>query len=83
MLLDWRAEKASTVRADEAFAAGLVVFVTARDTGPLARLRAWALRRRLAALGGVRLLVLQTPRPSHRATQVVPQWWGDMARERR
>lgn len=69
----------------ETFAADLVVFVASRGDGPLARLREWALRRRVAARGKVRVLVLQSPRAPRRRFELatVPRWRADMAREPR
>jgi hypothetical protein len=69
----------------EAFAADLVVLVTSRGAGLLARVRAWALRRQLARRAGVRLLILTTPQPPRRgfALEPLPAWRGDVARERR
>jgi hypothetical protein len=69
----------------EAFAANLVVFMTSRDPGPLARLRAWALRRRVSELGNVRVLVLQAPSRPGRSWQLetVPRWPEAMAGQRR
>ena len=44
-----------------------------QDAAPLARLRAWALRRRLTHATGARMLVVQSPRPSgDRGRRAVP-----------
>jgi hypothetical protein len=69
----------------DVFAADLVVVVTSRDARPLARLRAWALRRRLGKRRTLRLLVVQAPPRARRSSafDAVPQWWRDMARDPR
>lgn len=69
----------------EAFAPDLVVLVTGAGAGPLARLRAWALRRRLSRAARVRMLVLQTsPAAQRRAVPgSIPRWHGGVAREAR
>jgi hypothetical protein len=70
----------------EVFAPGLVVFFAARGGGPLARLRAWALRRRIARRPGVRVIVLEGP-PARRTAvpspAVVSRWRRDPARDSR
>jgi hypothetical protein len=45
----------------EALATDLVILVSPHGAAPLARLRAWILRRRLARRGNVRVLVLERP----------------------
>jgi hypothetical protein len=67
----------------DAFAPELVVLVTSRAATPLARLCAWALRRRLSRRTDVRLLVLQAPPPPSRRMGVdaAPRWRGDVARQ--
>jgi hypothetical protein len=67
----------------EVFEPDLVVFFAAGG-GPLARLRAWALRSRVGRRAGVRVIVLEAPRRTAPVPSpaIVPRWRRDPARER-
>ena len=70
----------------EVFDPGLVVFFAARGGGPMARLRAWALRRRVSRRPGVRVIVLEAPRPRPVPVPIPavgPRWRHNPARESR
>jgi hypothetical protein len=68
----------------EVFEPDLVVFFGAGRVGPLARLRAWALRSRVGRRPGVRVIVLEAPRRTAPVPSpaIVPRWRRDPARER-
>jgi hypothetical protein len=69
----------------DVFQPDLMMFFAARGGGPLARLRAWALRRRVTRRPGVRVIVLEAPRrlPPIPSPAVVRRWRSDPAREPR
>jgi hypothetical protein len=67
----------------DALGSNLVVFIAPRGARPLARLRAWALRRRVARRGDLRVLVLQSPAPEVRRQDVMRPRWHRMAGELR